>query len=141
MHCRAGVSRSTAAAALILMQANPEWPASAAGRCCERRLRTVALGAFRGNPAEIHSRDQGAARRRRAAKRVGEDREMGLFKSEDAQSTLKRFGFIASPSEPFHLFVWIKTPNGYEGAHEEWFQAVLVLLRERILEVLSCGNA
>ena len=30
MHCRAGVSRSTAAAALILMQANPEWPASAA---------------------------------------------------------------------------------------------------------------
>ena len=29
MHCRAGVSRSTAAAALILMQANPEWPASA----------------------------------------------------------------------------------------------------------------
>jgi hypothetical protein len=27
---RAGVSRSTAAAALILMQANPEWPASAA---------------------------------------------------------------------------------------------------------------
>ena len=30
VHCRAGVSRSTAAAALILMQANPEWPASAA---------------------------------------------------------------------------------------------------------------
>jgi predicted protein tyrosine phosphatase len=30
LHCRAGVSRSTAAAALILMQANPEWPASAA---------------------------------------------------------------------------------------------------------------
>ena len=29
-HCRAGVSRSTAAAVLILMQANPEWPASAA---------------------------------------------------------------------------------------------------------------
>jgi hypothetical protein len=29
VHCRAGVSRSTAAA-LILMQANPEWPASAA---------------------------------------------------------------------------------------------------------------
>ena len=28
VHCRAGVSRSTAAAALILMQANPEWPAS-----------------------------------------------------------------------------------------------------------------
>ena len=30
VHCRAGVSRSTAAAALILIQANPEWPASAA---------------------------------------------------------------------------------------------------------------
>jgi predicted protein tyrosine phosphatase len=30
VHCRAGVSRSTAAATLILMQANPEWPASAA---------------------------------------------------------------------------------------------------------------
>jgi len=30
VHCRAGVSRSTAAAALILMQANPEWPASVA---------------------------------------------------------------------------------------------------------------
>src|SRR5438477_217563 len=30
VHCRAGVSRSTAAAALILMQANPEWPASSA---------------------------------------------------------------------------------------------------------------
>jgi len=30
IHCRAGVSRSTAAAALILMQANPEWPASMA---------------------------------------------------------------------------------------------------------------
>jgi len=30
VHCRAGVSRSTAAAALILMQAHPEWPASAA---------------------------------------------------------------------------------------------------------------
>jgi predicted protein tyrosine phosphatase len=30
VHCRARVSRSTAAAALILMQANPEWPASAA---------------------------------------------------------------------------------------------------------------
>src|SRR5882672_362608 len=30
VHCRAGVSSSTAAAALILMQANPEWPASAA---------------------------------------------------------------------------------------------------------------
>src|SRR4029077_18748093 len=30
VHCRAGVSRSTAAAALILMQANPEWPARAA---------------------------------------------------------------------------------------------------------------
>jgi predicted protein tyrosine phosphatase len=30
VHCRAGVSRSTAAAVLILMQANPEWPASAA---------------------------------------------------------------------------------------------------------------
>ena len=30
VHCRAGVSRSTAAAALILMQANPKWPASAA---------------------------------------------------------------------------------------------------------------
>jgi predicted protein tyrosine phosphatase len=30
VHCRAGVSRSTAAAALILMQANPQWPASAA---------------------------------------------------------------------------------------------------------------
>jgi predicted protein tyrosine phosphatase len=30
VHCRAGVSRSTAAAALILLQANPEWPASAA---------------------------------------------------------------------------------------------------------------
>lgn len=30
VHCRAGVSRSTAAAALILMQANPGWPASAA---------------------------------------------------------------------------------------------------------------
>jgi predicted protein tyrosine phosphatase len=29
VHCRSGVSRSTAAAALILMQANPEWPASA----------------------------------------------------------------------------------------------------------------
>src|SRR5215469_6420490 len=29
VHCRAGVSRFTAAA-LILMQANPEWPASAA---------------------------------------------------------------------------------------------------------------
>jgi len=30
VHCRAGVSRSTAAAALILIQAHPEWPASAA---------------------------------------------------------------------------------------------------------------
>jgi predicted protein tyrosine phosphatase len=30
VHCRAGVSRSTAAAALILLQANPEWSASAA---------------------------------------------------------------------------------------------------------------
>ena len=30
VHCRAGVSRSTAAAALILMQAHPDWPASAA---------------------------------------------------------------------------------------------------------------
>jgi predicted protein tyrosine phosphatase len=30
VHCHAGVSRSTAAAALILMQANPEWSASAA---------------------------------------------------------------------------------------------------------------
>jgi predicted protein tyrosine phosphatase len=30
VHCRAGVSRSTAAAALILMQARPEWPASTA---------------------------------------------------------------------------------------------------------------
>jgi len=30
VHCRAGVSRSTAAAALILMQAHPEWPATAA---------------------------------------------------------------------------------------------------------------
>jgi len=30
VHCRAGVSRSTAAATLIMMQANPEWPASAA---------------------------------------------------------------------------------------------------------------
>jgi len=30
IHCRAGVSRSTAAAALILTQANPEWPASMA---------------------------------------------------------------------------------------------------------------
>ena len=30
VHCRAGVSRSTAAATLIIMQANPEWPASAA---------------------------------------------------------------------------------------------------------------
>lgn len=30
VHCRAGVSRSTAAAALILMQANPEWSARAA---------------------------------------------------------------------------------------------------------------
>jgi hypothetical protein len=30
VHCCAGVSRSAAAAALILMQANPEWPASAA---------------------------------------------------------------------------------------------------------------
>jgi predicted protein tyrosine phosphatase len=30
VHCRAGVSRSTAAAVLILMQANPEWPACAA---------------------------------------------------------------------------------------------------------------
>jgi predicted protein tyrosine phosphatase len=30
VHCRAGASHSTAAAALILMQANPEWPASAA---------------------------------------------------------------------------------------------------------------
>jgi predicted protein tyrosine phosphatase len=30
VHCHAGVSRSTAAAALILMQANPEWPASTA---------------------------------------------------------------------------------------------------------------
>jgi predicted protein tyrosine phosphatase len=30
VHCRAGVSRSTAAVALILMQAHPEWPASAA---------------------------------------------------------------------------------------------------------------
>ena len=29
VHCRAGVSRSTAAAALILMQANPEWSARA----------------------------------------------------------------------------------------------------------------
>jgi predicted protein tyrosine phosphatase len=29
VHCRAGVSRSTAAATLILMQANPEWTASA----------------------------------------------------------------------------------------------------------------
>ena len=30
VHCRAGVSRSTAAATLIMMRANPEWPASAA---------------------------------------------------------------------------------------------------------------
>jgi len=30
VHCPAGVARSTAAAALILMQANPKWPASAA---------------------------------------------------------------------------------------------------------------
>jgi predicted protein tyrosine phosphatase len=30
VHCRAGVSRSTAAATLIMMQANPDWPASAA---------------------------------------------------------------------------------------------------------------
>jgi predicted protein tyrosine phosphatase len=30
VHCRAGVSRSTAAAALIVMQARPEWPASTA---------------------------------------------------------------------------------------------------------------
>jgi predicted protein tyrosine phosphatase len=30
VHCHAGISRSTAAAALILMQANPHWPASAA---------------------------------------------------------------------------------------------------------------
>jgi len=30
VHCRAGVSRSTAAAVLILMQANPEWPAGVA---------------------------------------------------------------------------------------------------------------
>ena len=30
VHCRAGGSRSTAAAALILIQTNPEWPASAA---------------------------------------------------------------------------------------------------------------
>jgi predicted protein tyrosine phosphatase len=30
VHCRAGVSRSTAAATLIMMQANPELPASAA---------------------------------------------------------------------------------------------------------------
>jgi predicted protein tyrosine phosphatase len=30
VHCRAGVSRSTAAATLILIQAHPEWPASAA---------------------------------------------------------------------------------------------------------------
>jgi predicted protein tyrosine phosphatase len=30
VHCHAGVSRSTAAAALILMQANPEWSARAA---------------------------------------------------------------------------------------------------------------
>ena len=30
VHCRAGLSRSTATAALILMQANPEWPASTA---------------------------------------------------------------------------------------------------------------
>jgi len=30
VHCHAGVSRSTAAAALILMQANPEWSAGAA---------------------------------------------------------------------------------------------------------------
>jgi predicted protein tyrosine phosphatase len=30
VHCRAGVSRSTAAAALILLQAHPEWPASVA---------------------------------------------------------------------------------------------------------------
>jgi predicted protein tyrosine phosphatase len=30
VHCLAGVSRSTAAAALILMQANPEWPANIA---------------------------------------------------------------------------------------------------------------
>jgi len=29
VHCQAGVSRSTAAAALILVEANPEWPASA----------------------------------------------------------------------------------------------------------------
>ena len=29
VHCRAGVSRSTAAATLIIMQANPEWSASA----------------------------------------------------------------------------------------------------------------
>ena len=28
MHCHAGVSRSTAAATLIMMQANPEWSAS-----------------------------------------------------------------------------------------------------------------
>jgi predicted protein tyrosine phosphatase len=30
VHCHAGISRSTAAASLILMQANPHWPASAA---------------------------------------------------------------------------------------------------------------
>lgn len=30
VHCRAGISRSTAAAALILMQANPDWSARAA---------------------------------------------------------------------------------------------------------------
>jgi predicted protein tyrosine phosphatase len=30
VHCRAGVSRSTAAAALILLQANPDWTARAA---------------------------------------------------------------------------------------------------------------
>jgi predicted protein tyrosine phosphatase len=30
VHCRAGVSHATAAAALILIRLNPEWPASAA---------------------------------------------------------------------------------------------------------------
>jgi hypothetical protein len=61
----------------------------------ERRLRAVALCAFRGNPAEIHRCHQGAPR-------------LGLFKSKDAQPRHERFGFIASPSEPFRLFVLIK---------------------------------
>ena len=46
VHCHAGVSRSTAAATLIMMQANPEWPPSAALEAVAalRRALQAALG-------------------------------------------------------------------------------------------------